>query len=165
MKSVFIQFITDHCGSNSCVLRHCLRSCCHFGQKFWLAVKVGDDEWWSTFMDWKRNAFRFNVGSASLVTKTIFFPSLVFFADEFWKTEAKKTFKRKIIQKRLLLATIVLARRKGCVAQRKHFCFPPSSPGYESQLCCDFISLLLSRWTVLRSNPSSSAMQWILQMQ
>ena len=26
----------------------------------------------------------------------------------------------------------------GCVAQRKHFGIPPSSPGFESQLCQDF---------------------------
>ena len=31
----------------------------------------------------------------------------------------------------------------GCVAQRKHSCFPPSSPGFESQLCRDFFSPLL----------------------
>ena len=40
------------------------------------------------------------------------------------------------------------------LAQRKHFCFPASSPGLESWLCQDFFSLLLSLWTVLRSNPS-----------
>ena len=51
-----------------------------------------------------------------------------------------------------------------CIAQRKHSRFPPSSPGFESQLCQDFFSWLLSLWTVLRSNPSS-AQQWILQMQ
>ena len=56
-----------------------------------------------------------------------------------------------------------------CVAQRKHSCLPPSSPGFASQLHPDFtlrefFSLLISFWTVLRSNPSS-AKQWISQMQ
>ena len=54
--------------------------------------------------------------------------------------------------------------RGGCLAQWKHSCFPPSSPGYESRLGQDFFSLLLSLWTVLRSNPSN-AKQWISQMQ
>ena len=53
---------------------------------------------------------------------------------------------------------------EGCVAQRKHSCFPPSSPRFESRLCRDFLSSLLSVWTVLRSKPSS-AMQRISQMQ
>ena len=48
--------------------------------------------------------------------------------------------------------------------QRKHSCFPPSSPGFESQLCQDFFSLLLNLWTELRLNPSS-AKQWISRMQ
>ena len=39
------------------------------------------------------------------------------------------------------------------VAQRKHSCFPPGSPGFKSQLCQDFLSLLLSLWTVLRLKP------------
>ena len=56
-----------------------------------------------------------------------------------------------------------------CITQREHSCFPPSSPGFESRLSQDFFlreyfSLLLSSWTVLRTNPTS-AMQWILQMQ
>ena len=54
--------------------------------------------------------------------------------------------------------------REGYVAQRKHSSFPPSSPGFKSQHCRDFSSLLLSWWTVLRLNPSS-AKQWISQMQ
>ena len=41
----------------------------------------------------------------------------------------------------------------GCVAQRKHSCVPPNSPRFESQHLQDFFSLLLSLWTVLRSNP------------
>ena len=51
-----------------------------------------------------------------------------------------------------------------CVAQRMQSCFSPRSPGFESRLRQDFFSLLLSWWTVLRSNPSS-AKQWISQMQ
>ena len=47
----------------------------------------------------------------------------------------------------------------GCIAQRKHSCFPPSSPGFESCLYRDFFPLLLSLWTVLRSNPSSAKKQ------
>ena len=50
------------------------------------------------------------------------------------------------------------------IKRRKHYCFPPSSPRFESQLRWDFFSLLLSLRTVLRSNPSS-AMQWISQVQ
>ena len=53
--------------------------------------------------------------------------------------------------------------RRGCMAQRKHF-FPPSSPMFESRLLQYFFSLLLSLWTVMRSNPSS-AKQLISQMQ
>ena len=49
-------------------------------------------------------------------------------------------------------------------AQGKQSYFPPSSSGFESWLRLDFFSILLSWWTVLRSN-SSSAMQWISQMQ
>ena len=49
------------------------------------------------------------------------------------------------------------------IAQWKLSCFPPSSPGFKSQLRRDFFSLLLSSWTVLRSNPSSTK-QWISQM-
>ena len=45
-----------------------------------------------------------------------------------------------------------------------HSCFPSSSPGFESQLRCDFFSLLFSLWAVLRSNPSR-AKQRISQMQ
>ena len=40
---------------------------------------------------------------------------------------------------------------------------PPCSPEFESRLRRDFFSLLLSLWTVLRSNPSS-AKQWFSQM-
>ena len=54
--------------------------------------------------------------------------------------------------------------RRGCLAQRKYPCFPPSSPGFESWLCWDFLSLLLSLWTELRSK-QSGAKQWISQMQ
>ena len=49
-------------------------------------------------------------------------------------------------------------------AQWKHSCFPPCSPGFKSWLRQYFFSLLLSLWTVVRSNPSS-AKQWISQMQ
>ena len=52
----------------------------------------------------------------------------------------------------------------GCIAQRNHSCFPPSSPGFKSWLRQDFFSLLLSLWTVSRSNPFSCAKQWISQM-
>ena len=52
----------------------------------------------------------------------------------------------------------------GCIAQRKHSCFPPSSPGFDFRLCQDFLSLLLSLWRVLRSNPAR-AKQRISQMQ
>ena len=47
----------------------------------------------------------------------------------------------------------------GCIAERKHSCFPPSSPGFESCLYQDYFPLLLSLWTVLRSNPSSAKKQ------
>ena len=50
------------------------------------------------------------------------------------------------------------------MAQRKHYCFPPSSPGFASRHHGDFFSLLLSWWTVLRLNPSS-VKQRISQMQ
>ena len=49
-------------------------------------------------------------------------------------------------------------------AQRKHSCFLPSSPAFESRFCQDCFSLLLSLLTELRLNPSS-AKQWISQMQ
>ena len=52
----------------------------------------------------------------------------------------------------------------GCVSQRKHSCFKPSSPGFESRLYREFFSIVLSLWTLLRSNPAS-AKQWISQMQ
>ena len=52
----------------------------------------------------------------------------------------------------------------GCIAQWKHFCFPPSSPGCKSRQCQDFLSLLLSLWTESRSNPSI-AKQSISQFQ
>ena len=32
----------------------------------------------------------------------------------------------------------------GCLAHRKHTCFPPSSHGFETWLCCYFFSLLLT---------------------
>ena len=42
----------------------------------------------------------------------------------------------------------------GCVAQRKHSCFPPSSPGFKSRLCRDFslyclVSVQYWDWTHL----------------
>ena len=40
------------------------------------------------------------------------------------------------------------------LAQRKHSCFPASSPGLETWLRRVFFSLLLSLWAVFRSNPS-----------
>ena len=49
-----------------------------------------------------------------------------------------------------------LVRFKSPYYGRKHSCFPPSSPGFESWPRRDFFSLLLSWWTVLRSNPSSA---------
>ena len=85
----------------------------------------------------------------------------------------------------LLLFIIIFAwkacdgGRGVCIAQSKHSCFPPrtqkhqvqipacfppSSPRFESQLRRDFLSLLLSLRTVLRSNPSG-AKQCISQMQ
>ena len=61
-------------------------------------------------------------------------------------------------------ATIPLGGVGGCIAQRKQSCYTPSRPGFESRLCQDFFSLLLSVSTVFRSNPSR-AKQWISQMQ
>ena len=51
-----------------------------------------------------------------------------------------------------------------CKAQKEPSCFPPSSSGFEARHGRDFFSLLLSWWTVLRSN-QYSAKQWISQMQ
>ena len=59
---------------------------------------------------------------------------------------------------------IMFANHGGWIAQWKHFCFPPSSPGCKSRQCRDFLSLLLSLWTELRSNPSI-AKQSISQFQ
>ena len=52
----------------------------------------------------------------------------------------------------------------GGIVQRKHSCFPPSNPRFESWLRQVFFSVLLSLWTILRLNPST-AKQWISQMQ
>ena len=52
----------------------------------------------------------------------------------------------------------------GWVAQRKHSCFPPSSPEFDSWPSQIFLSWLLSWWTEMRLN-SSRAKQLILQIQ
>ena len=69
----------------------------------------------------------------------------------------------KYLSKNFLLRASLSRGPGGCVAQWKHSCFSPSSLGFQSQLCLDFFSLLLSLSTVLRSNPSS-AKQWISQI-
>ena len=53
---------------------------------------------------------------------------------------------------------------EGCIAERKISCSPPSTPGFESQLCGYFFYLLLYLWTELRTN-RSSAKEWISQTQ
>ena len=67
-------------------------------------------------------------------------------------------------QKRPAVLPYIFIRLGGCIAQRKHCCFPPSIPSFESRLGQVFFSLQLSLWTVLRLNPSSDK-QWISQMQ
>ena len=65
---------------------------------------------------------------------------------------------------RLLCTWIVtVAYPGGCIAQRKHSCFPPSSLGSNPALAWFFL-FLLSWCTVLRLN-LSCAKQWISQMQ
>ena len=138
------------------------------------AILAKNSDWllkWATTNDgvrlWTEREMHFGLMSVQLhwTQKLSFFLLLNFFADEFWETEAKN-FKEKNHSEEIALSNNPIGKkRRGCVAQRKHFCFPPNSPGFESRLCHDFFSLLLSRWTVLRLNPSSSAMQWILQMQ
>ena len=61
------------------------------------------------------------------------------------------------------IASPVLSSPTNLLSTEKAF-FPPSSPGFKSLNCRDFFSILLSWWTVLRSNPSS-AKKWISQMQ
>ena len=91
------------------------------------------------------------------------------FSDFLW-TKSKASRLAKWPSKQLLknlehVITFCLANFSGgCIAQRNHSCFPPSSPRSESRLCRDFSSLLLSGWTVSSSNPSS-AKQWISQTQ
>ena len=68
------------------------------------------------------------------------------------------------IQEKYRHLMISLHLKGGCIAQWKHSCLPPSSPGLKSWHRQDFFSLHLTWWTVLRSNPSS-AKQWISQMQ
>ena len=50
----------------------------------------------------------------------------------------------------------------GCIAQREHSASHPAAKGLNPSFAKIFFSLLLSSWTVLRSNPSK---QWISQMQ
>ena len=52
----------------------------------------------------------------------------------------------------------------GGVGGGEHSCFSPSSPRFVSRLWRDFLSILLSLWTALRSN-KSSAKKWISQME
>ena len=137
------------------------------------AILAKNSDWllkWATTNDgvrlWTEREMHFGLMSVQLhwSQKQSFFP--LFFCWRVLEDRSKKNFWEKNHSEEIALSNNPIGKkRRGCVAQRKHFCFPPSSPGYESRLCHDFISLLLSRWTVLRLNPSSSAMQWILQMQ
>ena len=67
-------------------------------------------------------------------------------------------------RRRPSLVDKVLIKGGSCLAQRKHSCFPTRSPWFESRLPQDYLSFLLSLWTVLRLYPSS-AKQWISQTQ